>query len=134
MIDQLRIEKVLSTESITLSPNTLYFVQETGSEVLNVYLSDKDGTSYKRIADEGYILRNHVTVSDTAPTLPCETQLWWNSAEGSLYIQYNDGVNENWVEAFTGPAIPEFAGNGEADTMARSDHFHYGIELTNNEW
>ena len=39
-------------------------------------------------------------ISDTAPpigTYPDGT-LWWNSANGLLYIQYNDGTTVQWIQ------------------------------------
>lgn len=48
-------------------------------------------------------------VSDTAPSSPDVGQLWWNSADGTLYIYY-DGF---WVEAVTGVTGP--AGADGAD-------------------
>ena len=56
--------------------------------------------------------------------LPSKTPLWWDVTEGSLYVQYNDGVSTAWVEAMPSIVVPEFAGTGTADTMARSDHHH----------
>lgn len=39
-----------------------------------------------------------VSVSDTAPGSPTASQLWWNSANGNLYIYYNDGTSSQWVQ------------------------------------
>ena len=38
-----------------------------------------------------------VTVSDTAPSSPTAGNLWWNSANGQMYIYYNDGTSSQWV-------------------------------------
>jgi hypothetical protein len=38
-----------------------------------------------------------VTIGDIAPPSPTAGSLWWNSAEGQLYIWYNDGNSAQWV-------------------------------------
>jgi hypothetical protein len=40
-----------------------------------------------------------VTVSDTAPSTPTSGDLWWNSADGNLYLWYVDGTSNQWVSA-----------------------------------
>ena len=131
----LRIEKLLSTDPVEpLKPNTLYLVKSATGELVNAYVTNTAGDAILRFADEQYIRRNYITVSDTPPDLPCETQLWWDSATGNMFIQYDDGNSVSWVEAIPGQVLPEFGGNGVANTMSRSDHFHYGVELTSAEW
>ena len=44
-------------------------------------------------------LQPPVVVSDSAPDLNIPGFLWWDSVGGSLYVRYNDGVSEQWVEA-----------------------------------
>ena len=39
-----------------------------------------------------------VSISDTAPGSPANGQMWWNSANGNLYISYNDGTSTQWVQ------------------------------------
>jgi len=42
-----------------------------------------------------------VTVSDSAPTSPApsEGDLWFNSASGRLYVFYEDGTTDQWIDA-----------------------------------
>ena len=42
-----------------------------------------------------------VTVSDTAPTSPAPNNgdLWYNSATGRMYLFYEDGTSDQWVDA-----------------------------------
>jgi hypothetical protein len=40
-----------------------------------------------------------MTVADVNPTAAKSGDLWWNSAEGQLYILYNDGNSMQWVVA-----------------------------------
>ena len=39
-----------------------------------------------------------VTISDTFPAGPVSGQMWWNSANGNLYLYYNDGSSSQWVQ------------------------------------
>ena len=47
-----------------------------------------------------------MTVSDTAPVSPTAGEQWFNSADGSTNIYYNDGDSSQWV-TFTGPEGPQ---------------------------
>mgnify|MGYP003638898391 CR=1 FL=1 len=42
-----------------------------------------------------------VTLSDTAPLSPSAGDLWFDTADGSLYVYYNDGSSSQWV-SFSG--------------------------------
>lgn len=65
-----------------------------------------------------------VTVSDTPPQNAIQGDLWWDSAEGNLYIYYVDPDSNQWVIAspnvggaesgniFTGPSAPSNAIEG----------------------
>lgn len=41
--------------------------------------------------------RTRPFIGDAAPANPLPGQLWWNSADGNLYIYYNDGTSSQWV-------------------------------------
>ena len=43
-----------------------------------------------------------VTTSDTAPSSPDDGDMWFNSQVGELYVYYDDGNSEQWVEAAGG--------------------------------
>jgi len=43
-----------------------------------------------------------VTTSNTAPGSPNDGDLWWNSENGILYVYYDDGDTQQWVEASPG--------------------------------
>lgn len=57
------------------------------------------------------------TVSDTAPSTPSAGDQWFNSADGSLYIYYNDGSSSQWVGA-GGPAGAAGADGGGVTAYA----------------
>ena len=40
-----------------------------------------------------------VGISDTPPADPSAGDLWWNSTDGRLYIWYEDGDTDQWVDA-----------------------------------
>jgi len=67
-------------------------------------------------------LQPPVVVSDTAPNLNIPGFLWWDSVGGSLYVRYNDGISEQWVESvpsaiakqsFVSPTAPALASSGD---------------------
>jgi hypothetical protein len=48
-----------------------------------------------------------VTTSNSAPSSPSSGDLWWNSMDGNMYVYYNDGDSNQWVQsnpAQQGPA------------------------------
>jgi hypothetical protein len=40
-----------------------------------------------------------IVTSDTAPASPVDGTLWWDSADGQLYVYYDDGTSQQWVVA-----------------------------------
>ena len=40
-----------------------------------------------------------VTTSDTAPATPTDGDLWYDSANGRMYVYYDDGNTSQWVDA-----------------------------------
>lgn len=127
----LSFKKLASVAGIGNTPDTMYLVQAPDSEIVDIYVSDSTGTNVRRIANEAHILQNYITIADVAPALPCKTQLWWSSASGALCIQFEvvEGI-WSWVEIVPSFSIPDFAGTGTANTMARSDHYHFSLRLT----
>jgi len=51
-----------------------------------------------------------VTVSDTAPANPNSGDLWFTSAEGQLYLWYQDPTSQQWVPASSGAGPQGVAG------------------------
>jgi hypothetical protein len=43
-----------------------------------------------------------VTVGDTPPPAPLDSQFWWCSSSGILYFRFNDGSSSQWVVAAPG--------------------------------
>lgn len=40
-----------------------------------------------------------VTVGTSAPSTPAQGDLWWDSDTGLLYVYYDDGTSQQWVDA-----------------------------------
>jgi len=45
-----------------------------------------------------------IEISATAPLSPGAGDLWWDSDNGKLYIYYDDGTSQQWVDA-AGPSV-----------------------------
>jgi hypothetical protein len=96
-------------------------------------------------------LAQGVTVSDTAPTLPADGSLWYNSTTGITYLYYNDGTSSQWVSAhptITSPADPTVTGTatftnstnnisltgiGNLDGLAVGDVIEVAGSVSNND-
>lgn len=133
---ELKIDKVLSLPAV-LAANTLYLVKSATPDLFDVYMSNSDGSAARHLATKDEVTSSVVLFGTTPPPLPNPVLLWWNTAEGTMYVQYNDGEQVYWVEAISSVAVPDFAGSGEASTMARSDHNHdnrYARIDGNHEW
>lgn len=124
----------LSALPATFTPNTAYMISKADTDLFDLYVSSTDGLAVRHIANKADVLNGVIAVGPSAPALPSEHPLWWNTITGVLFIQYTkDGVT-SWVEAMSNIAIPEFGGNGTANTMARSDHTHDTLVLKAAEW
>lgn len=120
----------------TFVKDTLYLVKSAGAEHFDLYASDSDGLTVRHIPTKDEITSSVMLYGEEPPALPNPVKLWWNTVEGTLYVQYNDGNATYWVEAMPSIAVPEFAGTGQASTMARSDHDHDEeyVQIGSNEW
>lgn len=103
--------------------NTL-FVVENGDNLIDLYMSSVDGTKLRHIATQNETIAKSIIYADEPPPLPCPSPAWFDTTKLVLYIQYNDGDSVSWVEPMSSLALPEFAGTGVENTMARSDHNH----------
>lgn len=102
--------------------DTLYFVAK--GDFFEQHLTDSTGANIRRLATPEDIYDGLPVFSETAPVLPTVEKFWFNTTELTLYVQYDDGNVVDWIEAIASVVVPEFAGTGTADTMARSDHNH----------
>jgi hypothetical protein len=44
-------------------------------------------------------------ISDTRPPAPKHNQFWWESDTGLLFIWYDDGNSQQWVQVTPGPVV-----------------------------
>lgn len=65
--------------------------------------------------DQGAGGGGSVTTSDTAPVLPSDGDLWFNTNDASMYFYYNDGSSSQWV-AISGPQGPQGPAGGGVTT------------------
>jgi hypothetical protein len=78
-----------------------------------------NSTTYLR-GDQTWSTVTAVTTIDTTttpPTVPAGG-LWWDSDIGVDYIYYNDGVNTNWVNFSSGPALAFVFDGGPANVVS----------------
>lgn len=104
--------------------DTLFFVASQTAGLVDIYLSSSDGAELKHVSTQDETISKAIIFSETAPALPSTSKFWFDEVTFTLYVQYNDGVSAQWVEAIPSYVVPEFAGTGTANTMARSDHNH----------
>ena len=64
----------------------------------------------------GTLLNASVTVAETPPTTPNQGSLWFNSANGSLYIYYQDINSNQWVTPIVPAGLLESGTTNGANT------------------
>ena len=86
-----------------------------------------DSGAVEIAVDDAVLQETNITISDTAPSpgTEIEGELWWNSSDGRLYIWYEDGNTNQWVDA-SPPAIIDIP---EYDLQEVTD---FGNTTTNN--
>src|SRR6056300_911681 len=72
-----------------------------------------------------------VTVSNSAPTITANGELWWDNASGELYVSYSS----NWVEAVAQDVTPyadngTFSSSNNTITFVRTDGSQFDVVLT----
>lgn len=115
-------------------PFTVYFVKEAGKTKAQMYKSNLAGDDLVEFGPEIDGSTKVLHIGDTAPA-EAGYKFWYDNNELQLYVNLTpEGGTDNFVNANTPGALPSFAGNGEAETMARSDHYHEGTRVTNPKW
>lgn len=126
--------KKVNALPLTYTPSTMYMVKTARPGIAEIFISDNTGTSVMHLSTSEDILQESVLFSVTAPSTDTTSKFWWKTDTGALFVLYDDGTDVNWVEASPSIAVPEFDGNGTANTMARSDHWHDSLVLQEAAW
>jgi hypothetical protein len=132
----LKIVRVSALPEV-VTPNTIYLLRNADdASLFDLYASDSTGQAVRHIATKSESVASVIIYSPTPPALPNPVRFWWNTADASLNVQYENEGTTVWVEAMPSIAVPDFDGTGTANTMARSDHDHDQTyaKIGNNEW
>jgi hypothetical protein len=78
-----------------------------------------------------------VAISDSAPSSPTANSLWWSSDLGKLFIYYNDGSSNQWVETSPSPDTTQIYATANAalstaiDANTRAQSIVSGYDTAN---
>jgi hypothetical protein len=86
---------VVTSVSRPVSPWSGQVIFETDTGLAFIW----DGSAWMPSGGGGSI-----EISATAPSSPGAGDLWWDSDNGKLYIYYDDGTSQQWVDA-AGPSV-----------------------------
>ena len=78
----------------------------------------------------GTLLNASVTVAETPPTTPTQGSLWFNSANGSLYIYYQDINSNQWVTPIVPAGLIGSGGSGGVDSGVAGRLAYYSASGT----
>lgn len=112
--------------------NTFYMISN-GAELLEIHVTNEDNSQCRRIPLESDLAVQTVAFSTTAPALDGKESFWWETSTGILFVKFDNAGSPVWVEAVPSVSLPDFAGNGTAVTMSRSDHWHEGV-MVHGTW
>lgn len=97
----------------------LWWRSNTGA--LYIWYDDGDSQQWVQVAGGGGSSGSALVPTDDAPPAdPKDGQLWWRSDKGQLYVWYDDGNSQQWVQANpTGKAAEPYPFS-QADMLLRS--------------
>lgn len=141
-----------------IGPNEGYLYVQDGN--LNLGTSTGSGTSvwtldttgnltlpgntfavnYANGAPVSFASSGGVIQSNVAPSSPTDSTLWWDENSGRLYIWYNDGDSEQWVDASPASGVGSTSGNGSVDltqvssNIVPASNVVYNLGNATNQW
>jgi hypothetical protein len=119
-----------------LVADALYLVKSGTPGLFDFYAVDSEGLTARRISTQAETINGVIYSGNTEPPANSTHKLWWHDEELVLYVKHVVGEEVLWIENTPNIAIPEFAGTGVANTMARSDHNHDETyaKIGTNQW
>lgn len=124
----LDIKKVLvlpERDGVTnLYPKDTMYILGHADGTFDIYLTNSTGSEMRNAPTRQDIYDGIIIWSDTAPNVNVVQRFWYDTLNLVLYVKYTTDQGTDWVEAIPTYAVLEFAGSGNANTMARSDHDH----------
>jgi hypothetical protein len=134
---------LLPSTSTTLNINNLGAIAilgNSGSFSVNALVDNVLYLTYVTISGTGYFVWSDatgsgsasVTVGDTPPTDPTPElgDLWWDSSIGTLFIYYDDGTSQQWVEASASATGGVYSVNGQTGTVVLDAADVGAVDLT----
>ena len=118
---------VLATVLPAQTEASTFYMISSGAELLEIHVTNADNSQCRRIPLQDDFTFNLINFSEEAPSFEIPQDLWWDTSTGTLFVKYANDGDMVWVEAIPSVTMPEFAGNGVANTMSRSDHWHEGV-------
>jgi len=79
----------------------------------------------------GTLLNASVSVTDTPPANPTQGSLWLNSANGSLYIYYQDINSQQWITPIVPAGLIGSGGSGGVNSGIAGRLSYYPVNGTN---
>ena len=109
---------VIQSDTAPVSPtsSTLWWDEVTGR--LYIWYTDINGSQWVDAAPggSGGGGSGSIIQSNTAPTNPTSSTLWWDEVSGRLYLWYTDGSGSQWVDA-----APGGSGGGGSGSIIQSN-------------
>ena len=90
---------VSTSDTAPSSPSDGDLWYNTSTSGLFVYYQDADSSQWVEVVGSaGASTPARVTTSDSAPSSPTAGDLWYDTADGGLFVYYADGTSNQWVE------------------------------------
>lgn len=108
---------VSNTAPSSAEEGDLYWDEEIGK--LLIYYTDGDSSQWVEASSTGSVtIRSGASavISDTAPPDPQEGDLYFDNELLKLFVYYDDGDTQQWIEA--SPASPSTGGGGASRSAA----------------
>lgn len=116
----------------SIVPHALYLIKRPNKSP-RIYKGNPDGQGAIAFSNADDL----VYIGENAPPATTEARFWLQLTEDAVKFYINITPNDasaTWMDPIIYPAMPAFAGNGEAETMSRSDHYHEGIYIAEPAW